>query len=558
MIQFTERKRNKTSYPIFRLALSFTKGYRQPLFFCILTGILKVILGLLFIWLCKQIIDIAVAEKTGSIWFYSILLIATLLAEIITNALQSNLTTKNEVAMRNNLRQQLFSQTLNSRWNGSERHHTGEIMNRLEEDIRVVTDAWCNLIPSTITAVLQAFGAFLFLSILSSTLAWLIAGILPLTLIFIKLFGKRLKLLTEDIRKTDGKIQAIMQESLQKRVILLSLLRTQAAEDNLKREQDILYKKVLKRNRFTITNRSLMAAGFGGGYLTAFLWGAVQLQRGMVTFGMVTAFLQLVGQLQRPVADLSRRIPGLIHAMASVSRLRDLIILERESKVQDKCIAQAIQLCGIRIENVSFSYPQATRQILHRFTHDFTPGSMTAIMGETGVGKSTLTRLILGLLQPQQGSIKFYDLQQRVYIASPSTRRSILYVPQGNSLMSGTIRENLLAGNDKATEQQMYEALYDAAAEFVTELPDKLETRCGEGGAGLSEGQAQRIAIARALLSEGKIMLLDEFSSALDAITEQRLMQRLQQYRKEKTILIVTHKQEVADLCEETVRLKRV
>ncbi len=124
--------------------------------------------------------------------------------------------------------------------------------------------------------------------------------------------------------------------------------------------------------------------------------------------------------------------------------------------------------------------------------------------------------------------------------------------------MSGTIRENLLAGNDKATEQQMYEALYDAAAEFVTELPDKLETRCGEGGAGLSEGQAQRIAIARALLSEGKIMLLDEFSSALDAITEQRLMQRLQQYRKEKTILIVTHKQEVADLCKETVRLKRV
>lgn len=557
-MRFTERKRNKPAYPVFRLAMEFGEGHRLSLFLCILTGILKVGLGLLFVWLCKQVIDIAVAEKIGNMLFYSLMLVDTLLAEIACSAIQGHIETRSEAAMKNKLRHALFSHTLHSRWEGTERHHTGEVMNRLEEDIRVVTDAWCHLIPSTLSAILQAIGAFIFLSILSPTLAWIVASILPLILVFIKLFGKKLKSLTQEIRKTDGKIQSIMQESLQKRVLLLSLWRTQAAEDSLKSAQDLLYEKTMRRNRFTLTSRSLMMAGFGGGYLVAFLWGAVQLQQGLVTFGMLTAFLQLVGQLQRPVADLSRRLPGLIHALASVSRLGELKELELEN--YDNTLpapAPSAPLCGIRMENVTFAYPQATRQILHQFTHDFVPGSMTALMGETGVGKSTLTRLILGLLQPQQGSVTLYDKHYNSYTASPSTRRSILYVPQGNSLMSGTIRENLQAGNEQATEAQMYEALYHAAAEFVNELPDKLETRCGEGGAGLSEGQAQRIAIARALLSEGKIMLLDEFSSALDAATEQRLMHRLQSQHKEKTILIVTHKQEVADCCDTVIRLER-
>lgn len=555
MMPFAGRKRNNSNTLILRLALSFTKGHRLSVLACILTGILKAGLGLLFIWACKQIIDVAVARETGSMLSYSILLIAILPAEIICSNIQSYLETYSENRMKNQLRMQLFSHTLNSRWKGTEQHHSGEVMNRLEEDIRVVADTWCIQFPSAVNAVIQALGAFVFLSVISPAPAWVIAGILPLALILTRPLAKRLKMLTEEIRKTDGRIQSLMQESFQKRVILLSLLRTQAVEKRLQNEQIHLSRLIRSRSLITIVCRTLMAAGFGGGYLTAFIGGALLLKSGAVTFGMVAAFLQLVGLLQRPVSDLGRRIPKLIHTLASVSRLQDLTALERESAIGQNSRHHFTRLCGIRIENLSFSYAQGAPLIFEHFTYDFSPGSMTAIMGKTGTGKSTLTRLILALLRPDQGNINFYDSQQMTYPASPETRRSILYVPQGNSLMSGTIRENLLAGNEQATEEQMYKALHDAAAEFVMELPAGLDTPCTEGGGGLSEGQAQRIAIARALMSEGKIMILDEFSSALDSATEQRLMERLQHYRKEKTILIITHKQEVADRCDQTLRL---
>lgn len=540
-----------------RWAWALTRGRRMSILFSILIGVIKVILGLLFVWLSKQVIDIAVADREGNIGLFSIFLVSTLVVEIGCSALQGSIDVKNEAILKNNLRGRFFSRVLNSRWEGTERHHTGEVMNRLEEDVRVVADTCSNVLPATVSAALQAVGAFAFLAILEPALAWLVLCIFPLILVMIKVCGGKLKMLTEEIRKSDGHIQALMQESLQKRVILLSLLRTRVTEEHLKKEQDVLYEKTIRRNRFTVFNRMLIMIGFGGGYLTAFLWGAWQMRNGLVTFGMLTAFLQLVGLLQRPILDLGRRLPGLIHALASVSRLGELAGLEQE-KHSLPVSGKTVHLCGIRMKDVYYAYPQAVRRIFHSFNYDFKPGTMTAIMGETGVGKSTLTRLILGLLQPQQGSVVFYDKHGKEYPASPFTRQAILYVPQGNSLISGTIRANLLAGNEEADEGQMLEALYHAAAEFVTELPGGLDTFCGEGGAGLSEGQAQRIAIARALLSKGEIMLLDEFSSALDSDTEKRLMQRLQTSGAGKTVIIVTHKQEVADMCGETVRLTRI
>ena len=210
---------------------------------------------------------------------------------------------------------------------------------------------------------------------------------------------------------------------------------------------------------------------------------------------------------------------------------------------------------GIRISNLLFSYPGSGREVLSGFSHDFRPGSLTAIVGETGVGKSTLIKLILALIRPKGGKVVLYDNQEEIEV-SPQTRCNLSYVPQDNTLFSGTIRDNLLIGNPYATEEEMGSALHTAVADFVFSLPDGLGTVCGEQGTGLSEGQAQCIAIARGLLRLGNILLLDEPSSALDGETEKKLLKRLAEEVIGRTVVLITHRERIAGLCSEVVRMK--
>ena len=208
--------------------------------------------------------------------------------------------------------------------------------------------------------------------------------------------------------------------------------------------------------------------------------------------------------------------------------------------------------------NVTIGYPDSKRKVLNNFSFDFTPGTSTAIIGETGAGKSTIMKLMLGLLKPEEGQVLLYSNSQDGIPASVLTRKSIVYVPQGNSLLSGSIRDNLVAGNKHINEDKINSALHMAAAEFVYELPDGLDTKCGEGGEGLSEGQAQRIAVARALLGGGLIMLFDEFTSALDSDTEKVLMERLTSDNIEKTMVFITHRKEIADKCDFVINIRKI
>ena len=268
----------------------------------------------------------------------------------------------------------------------------------------------------------------------------------------------------------------------------------------------------------------------------------------------MTAFLQLVGQVQRPLVSLTRQIPSLIYSTTSVDRLMELEDAPKEEAGEPVKLAGA---AGVRVEGLDYRYPDGHRMILKDLTFDFPPLSRTAIVGETGSGKSTLIRLMLALLKPVDGRVVLYDDAQEVP-ASAATRCNLVYVPQGNTLFSGSVRENLLMGNPEATEEEMRTALETAVADFVFSLPDGLETRCGEGGAGLSEGQAQRIAIARGLLRPGSILLLDEFSSSLDPETEAKLMDNLTKKAAGKTMIFITHRERIANLCERTCRIDRL
>lgn len=532
-----------------------TSGYRIPVSASVLLGVIRIAASLSFIWISKEMIDMAV-RSDGSLAKYALLLVSALVVEILCSVAQGYINMRAEAGIRNSLRSRVFDRALNARWNGKERWHTGDVVNRLEEDVRVIADTLCHLVPGALVTMVQLVAAFVFLWTMNPVLAWVILCILPVFMVLAAIMARRIKKLTTEIRKSDSQVQSVLQESLQRRIVIIALGRVEYVMNRLVTAQDTLMNKVMKRNKFSMSSRAAMMAGFGTGYLTAFIWGVHRMQDGVVTFGMLSAFLQLVGQIQRPTADMSRRLPAMIHAMASAERLMEIYDAEQED-IPSTDNAPAFIPDGIRLEDVTFGYPDANRKIFVNFTHDFRPGTSTAIMGETGAGKSTMMRLMLGLLKPESGNVILYAEDGSCADASARFRSGIVYVPQGNSLLSATIRENLIGGKINLSDDAIRNALFMAAAEFVYDLPDGLDTKCGEGGEGLSEGQAQRIAIARALLSEGRIMLLDEFTSALDAETESKLMDRLTENYTGKTLVFITHRKEIAERCENVVYVSR-
>lgn len=532
-------------------------GYRLYILLSIFMGLFRIGLSLAFIWISKEMIDVATLGINENIYLYAVALAVTLFLEMVSSALFSYIETQTETAVRNNIRTNLFVKAINRTWDGKDKWHTGDIVNRLEEDVRMVSNTICSVSPGILITSIQFISAFVFLLYISPGLAWIIVFIMPVFLLVSFFIARKMKRLTKEIRETDSKVQSILQESLQKRIVIIALMRVDYVCSKLLGAQSLLMDQSTKRNKFSIISRFVIMSGFGIGYLVTFIWGVARLQDGLVTFGMLSAFLQLVGQIQRPTADLSRRFPLVVHSLASAERIYEIYTSE-----QDVCTDSVAQygtdkFAGISFENVTFGYHDSTRKIFSDFSYNFLPGTSTAIVGETGAGKSTMMRLMLGLLKPEKGNVLLYSESGEKKIASSETRLDVVYVPQGNSLLSGTIRDNLVAGNTSVSEEEIRKAIYMAAAEFIYELPDGLDTVCGEGGEGLSEGQAQRISIARALLSKGQIMLLDEFTSALDAQTESALMDRLTKETVGKTMVFITHRKEIADRCTNVLHIHK-
>lgn len=508
-----------------------------------------------FVFASKKLVDIAVAVFQGApvdngLIIWGSVMVAIVISRIALNAIRSYLQTRTEIRLKNRLRRRLFDILLHLQSDGSSKYHTGDVLNRMQEDVRVVSAAVSSSIPNLLGTCLQFAAAFIFLLFLDVRLGLAVVIIVPAGLIIGKYVTTRIKGLTHDIRRSDSQVQSHLQESIQHISLLQTMEHTESSSASLGDLQAELYGNELRRVRFSIISRIFISLAFQAGHTLAFLWGVFGISKGTVTYGMMTAFLQLVGQIQRPLVEMSSQIPFIIHATASIDRIIELENLPREDVSEPQLIEGT---AGVRFEDVSFSYPDSDKDVLSHFTHDFRPGSKTAIVGPTGVGKSTMIRLLLSLLKPQDGSLSIYGNESLP--VSPSTRCNLVYVPQGNSLFSGTVRDNLLMGNPEATVEQMEEALYIASAEFVHSLPDGIDTQCFEAGGGLSEGQAQRIAIARALLRPGTILLLDEFSSALDAETENTLLERLTSRLPDHTMIFITHRDKIIDYCTDVLRL---
>ena len=533
---------------------SHSVGARGAVLVNILLGSLSVGLNLLFIFLCKRLVDIATGVLPDSLSLYTAFVLVVVVLRLAVTALNVRVENLTNSKMNFIIRKDLYSNLLYAEWLGKEKRHTGDTVNRLETDVSTVTSVICSDFPQIFTTLIQLVAAVVFLCTLEWRLAALLVLITPLFIVFSRIFIHRLREMTRGIRETESQVQSHLQESLQHRMVIQSMENEGRMEDRLDDLQDREYGQIKERTRFNIIARTMVSAAFSLGYIAAFLWGVYGISKGAITFGVMTAFLQLVGQVQRPLVNLARQIPSFIYSTTSIDRLMEMEDAPKEVAGDPVKLAGP---AGIRVEDLYYRYPDGQRMILQGLTFDFPPLSRTAIVGETGSGKSTLIRLMLALLKPVDGRVVLYDGTQEVP-ASAATRCNLVYVPQGNTLFSGSVRENLRMGNPEATEEEMKAALETAVADFVFSLPDGMDTRCGEGGAGLSEGQAQRIAIARGLLRPGSILLLDEFSSSLDPETEQRLMDNLTKKAAGKTMIFITHRERIAQLCERTCRIDRL
>lgn len=515
-------------------------------------GLLSVVVSLAQVWAVQHAIDVASGHAEGSIYWsvgvMALLVLCGFALRICSIWVRNILGIK----AQNRMQQRMLDRILRSEWTGKESHHSGDVLNRLEQDVGTVVSFLTETIPNTISVVAMFVGAFLYLFSMDKVLAFVIVGIIPVFVLLSKLYIGQMRRLTRQVRDSDSKVQSVLQETIQHRMLIKTLESDSIMVDRLESTQSELRHRVVKRTAFSVVSNFILNAGFSVGYLIAFLWAALRMADQTLTFGGMTAFLQLVNRIQGPARDLTRLAPVFVGVFTAAERLMEL----EENPLEEQ--GDPIPLtapCGVRLEHITYAYDDGDSNVIEQLDFDFYPGSCTAVLGETGAGKTTLIRLILALLHPNEGKVILYNQQEQKEL-SPLMRCNFVYVPQGNTLMSGTIRDNLRLGKLNATEEEIKTALEMSCASFVMELPDGLDTVCTEAGGGLSEGQAQRISIARALLRNRPIMLFDEATSALDPETERQLLHNILSHH-DKTVIFITHRPAVVDYCDQTLHLQR-
>ena len=530
-----------------------TDGFRFNIAVRIVFGVGRISLGLLMVWLSKRFIDETIRTGSDSDIVQMIaLLVATVVGAIILRILFYYMTNVAMVRQSNRLRLEVFEGLFARKLYAGAELHSGDVASRLSKDIENVSTTTMETMPQMVVTALQLVGAFLLMRWFDPRLAWALLLLTPVAIVFGKLVSRKLRNMTLAIRDRESKIQMQVQEGVEFNAVLRSMESESWAADRLFDTQQHLERDVVRRTRFTTISRFALGSAFGLGYLLAFIWGGLGLRDGAITFGMMTSFLQLVGQIQHPILSILNMVPQVVHTTASIDRLEDLEnSKEPESGDESKALDGSL---GVRLENLHFGYATDRHEILEGFSHDFEPGSKTAIMGTTGIGKTTLFRLMLGFVKPDSGRMLLYS-NSEVCAISKEARTNFVYVPQGNTLLSGSIRLNMRIAKPDATDDELKNALHAACADFVLDLPDGLDTEIGERGRGLSEGQAQRIAIARGLLRPGNIWLFDEVSSSLDEATERELFERLFATYPDKTMIFVTHRSAMTEICDEVVRL---
>lgn len=500
--------------------------------------------AIVFSLMCKGIVDGAVSHNKSEFINYGIGLFAVIVAQLVLllycNSIGEYIRCKISIKMRSKMLDTLFKKE----YSNISGFHSGELLNRMFSDVQIVTEGVTSIVPNLVNLITRLICAVAVLIALdkSFTLVFIFSGLM---LFFVtRFFRKKMKFLHKDVQEKEGKVRSFLQEAVENVLIVKVFGCEKQMEETNDINQDKHFKAQMKRRTLSICANAGFGFVFHMGYLFAMIWGARGIYLNIMTYGTLTAILQLVNQIQQPFANLSGLLPKIYGVLASAERIIDIEKLPDETPAEKTLDYKSFN--KITTNNLSFSYGE--NHVLSNVNIEINKGDFISLTGLSGGGKSTLFLLLLGAYQPREGNLIFKS-DKGDFQSGKETRGLFSYVPQGNFLFSGTIEENIRMLNKNASSESVIEAAKTACAlDFIEALPDKFNTKIGEKGSGISEGQAQRIAIARAILGNAPIMLLDEATSALDEATEAQLLENIAAL-KNRTCLIVTHRPAALKIC---------
>lgn len=494
-------------------------------------------------------------NRIDGVVHYGLLLAIVVITQIIISIMQRifvfRVSAKLEIAYKT----ELFGNIIHKEFSDISKFHSGELLNRLTSDISTITGAIVTIIPNLTYMIVKLIGIFVVMIQISVpfTMVFLVGGMFAV--IVASLYRTKIKSFHKKTLETDGKVKSFLQEIIASLLMVKSFEAEQTVLKNATELQEANYAIKRKHNALSVISTSSFSLIFMLGYLFGMVWGAYNIVHGNITYGVLTEVVSLVSQIQGPISGLTGLFPTYFSATASAERIMEIENLPDENKLNSQIDVKKTysRLKSINFDNITFSYDRDV--LLDNTSLKINKGDFAAILGITGIGKSTLMKLLMSVFRVESGSIYFeLDNGEKVYV-DRNIRCMFAYVPQGNFLLSGTIRENVAFVCPNASDEEIYDVLHLACADdFISNLPDGLNTQLGERGIGLSEGQVQRLAIARALLTGSPILLLDECTSALDEKTEKQLLKNLKDL-KNKTCIIITHKKAALTICNKEVQI---
>ncbi len=462
--------------------------------------------------------------------------------QLVINILYTLMALKTEATLKNKLQSSLYRTLLYKKWQSVTAFHSGELLNRLNGDVNIVSSNIVSAVPTIFALIARIVLSFWALYVLDKDFALIFLIVGPFVMLVARLYSRRIKPLSKKCLESQGRVHSFILESLRN----LQVVKSFGVQDKMTSKAERLQAEnliyIMKRGFLSIFANILFYISLTIGYYFAVAWCAWKIAHGIMTIGTLTAIIQLVGQVQTPFKDLAAVIPKVYNMTVSAERIIELEQLPHEQMRYPNADTSRIygDMTDITIESMDFSYNE--EKIFDNAAISIPKGSLVAISGISGIGKSTLIKLIMGILTPDKGEIRVNTLC-KPYIADASLRALFAYVPQGNMILSGTIRENIAFMNDSVTDGDIISAAKAACIwDTISSLPEGLDTVLGEEGTGLSEGQVQRLAVARAICSGAPILLLDEATSALDEATEEKLLDNIMNM-PDTTCIIISHKE---------------
>lgn len=539
---------------------TYAKKYKFQIVFYIFLGVLTTVMGLASSVGSKYLIDAVTGQDSGNIALIALFIVAMGLFSIGINAITTMISARINIKVNNEIQAEVFDKILVADWISMKEFHSGDLLNRLNGDVNTVASSILSWIPSLITRSAQFFGILAIILYYDPTMAVIALGSAPVMLIVSKTLMKKMRDYNKRMRQVSSDVMSFNEESFQN---IQSIKAFDLVGLFSKRLRDVQqnYKDVfLDYNKFSVYTSSFMSVvGMFVAY-ACFGWGVYRLWTGHITFGTMTLFVQLSGQLSSSFKSIVSLVPSAISATTSAGRIMEFFKIKDESELEDdkaKLIQNNTQGKGLSVvlDDVEFSYNE-NKTVFQHADIVANPGEIVALVGPSGEGKTTMIRLLLGLINTKSGNASIRDINGVSCKISSATRRFFAYVPQGNTIFSGTIAENMRMVKQDATDTEIVEALKAACAyDFVNKLPDKINSKVGERGSGFSEGQAQRLSIARALIRKSPILLLDEATSALDVFTERQVLRNIMNMGYARTCIVTTHRPSVLTMCDKVYKI---